>query len=100
LKKWTGILVVLLPGNDFKKEHRNTPVIQRFWQLINPHRSMMLQSLVAAIVYTAFGLSTSFYVQKIVDYVLPENNFRLLNFMSIVMIVILFFQLFAGYLNR
>ncbi|MBS1599721.1 MAG: peptidase domain-containing ABC transporter [Bacteroidetes bacterium] len=97
LKKWTRIIVILIPGNDFKKGDRKISSFQRFWNLMKPNRHIMLQSLLCAILYTVLGLSTSFYVQKIVDYVLPENNFRLLNLMSILMIVLLAFQLFAGY---
>src|SRR5882762_8639764 len=46
LKKWTGIIVILLPGDKFKKGDRNISVLQRFWQLVNPHRVLMLQSLI------------------------------------------------------
>src|SRR5690606_27254347 len=46
--------------------------------------------------YTLLGLSTAIYVQKIVDHVCVGGNFRLLNLMSVVMLILLLFQLFIG----
>jgi ATP-binding cassette subfamily B protein len=56
----------------------------------------MIQALVGAVVYTILGLSTSIYMQKLIDFVLPDGNIRLLNLLSIGMIVILIFQVFIG----
>ena len=56
----------------------------------------MIQALIGALIYTILGLSMSIYVQKIIDFVLVEGNIRLLNLLSIGMIIILIFQLFIG----
>jgi ATP-binding cassette subfamily B protein len=56
----------------------------------------MVQALFGALVYTILGLSSSIYVQKIVDFVLVDGNIRLLNLLSIIMIVLLIFQLILG----
>lgn len=93
---WSGVLLLILPNNTFTKGKQRIDSSKRFWQLIKPHSSIMLQALVGAIIYTILGLSTSIYVQKIIDFVLVEGNSKLLNLMSIVMIVLLFFQLAIG----
>lgn len=95
-KQWTGVLILLLPDAQFKTGNERTSVLTRFWQLARPHRSIMLQALVGAILYTLLGLSTSIYVQKIVDHVLVGGNRNLLNLMSVVMILLLLFQLLIG----
>ena len=97
IKKWTGVILLLAPSEEFKKGSAKISVFQRFLQLIRPHRFMMIQAFVGAVVYTVLGLSTSFYVQKIVDFVLTDQNYRLLNLMSISMIVLLFFQFLISY---
>jgi len=56
----------------------------------------MLQALIGAVVFTILGLSSSIYMQKIIDFVIPEGNTRLLNLLSVAMIVILIFQTFIG----
>ncbi|WP_143961323.1 peptidase domain-containing ABC transporter [Litoribacter populi] len=93
---WTGVLVILMPNDEFKAMTETVSVSKRFWYLIKPHKSIMLQSLLGAVIYTVLGLSTSIYVQKIVDHVFIGRNTNLLNLMSVVMIVLLIFQIFIG----
>jgi ATP-binding cassette, subfamily C, bacteriocin exporter len=93
---WSGVIVLLLPDDGFVTGKQKISNASRFWQLIRPHSAIMLQALVGALVYTILGLSTSIYMQKIIDFVLVEGNIRLLNLMSVAMIVILIFQLIIG----
>ena len=95
-EQWTGVLILLLPGEHFQQGNEATSVLERFWQLVLPHRTIMTQALVGATVYTLLGLSTSIYVQKIVDHVLVGGNRNLLNMMSMVMLVLLVMQIFIG----
>jgi ATP-binding cassette, subfamily C, bacteriocin exporter len=95
-KIWTGVLVLMLPNQSFETGNTKVSVGSRFWQLIYPHRSIMLQALFGALIYTIIGLSTSIYVQKIIDYVLIDGNRNLLNIMSVAMIVLLVVQIFIG----
>jgi ATP-binding cassette, subfamily C, bacteriocin exporter len=93
---WSGVIILILPSEEFKTGSQKTSNAARFWELIKPHSGIMLQALLGALIYTILGLSTSIYVQKIIDFVLVEGNTRLLNLLSIGMIVILFFQLLIG----
>ena len=93
---WSGVIVLLLPDEGFKTGNEKIPNSLRFWHLIKPHRGIMLQALIGAVVYTILGLSSSIYMQKIIDFVLVDGNTRLLNLLSVGMIVILIFQLFIG----
>ena len=95
-KDWSGVIVLILPDESFSKGNETTSNTKRFWQLIMPHKGIMIQALVGAVVYTILGLSTSIYMQKLIDFVLPDGNIRLLNLLSIGMIVILIFQVFIG----
>lgn len=95
-KEWTGVLLLLLPDESFKKGNEKVSNSSRFWQLISPHKSIVLQALFGSLVYTILGLSTSIFVQKITDHVLVDGNRNLLNLMSMMMIAILLLQLFIG----
>ena len=96
-KIWTGVLILLLPAEAFQKGDKREAMSTRFWRLVQPHKSIMVQALFGALVYTILGLSTSIYVQKIVDYVLVEGNRNLLNLMSIAMVALLLLSIFIGY---
>lgn len=93
---WTGVLILLEPNEYFEQKDEKTSIYSRFWNLVQPHKSTLIQALIGAVIYTILGLSTSIYIEKITDYVLIDGNRRLLNLLSVGMIIILFFQIFIG----
>lgn len=95
-KIWTDVLILLEPNEYFEQKNEQTNLYSRFWNLLQPHKSILLQALIGAVIYTVLGLSTSIYIEKITDYVLVDGNRRLLNLLSVAMIVILLVQLFLG----
>lgn len=98
-KEWTGVLVLLVPGEDFKTGNETVSNFKRFLFLLKPHHSILLQALFGAIIYTVLGLSTAIYIQKITDFVLVEGNTNLLNLLSVAMVVILLLQVLIGVLK-
>lgn len=96
-KIWTGVLILLAPTEKFEEGDKKISVESRFIYLLKPHKAMLLQVLLGAIVYTILGLSTSIFLQKIVDHVLPEGNRNLLNLMGTIMISIIFVQIFINH---
>lgn len=96
LRQWTGVMVVTLPGDDFRKGNRKSSVWSRLWHLTRGYKHVMLQALVGSLVFTVIGLSTSIYVQKIVDHVLPAGNRNLLNLMGCIMVALLLIQTFIS----
>ena len=95
-KLWTGVLIILLPADNFVIENQRVSVMRRFWALVKPHKSVMIQALFGAAVATLLGLSTSIYIQKITDHVLPSANMNLLRLLSIGMLLILILQTVVG----
>jgi ATP-binding cassette subfamily B protein len=95
-KEWSGTLVLLLPSEDFQTGNEKKSIQGRFWSLIKPHKSILIQALFGAVIYTILGLSTSVFVQKLVDFILVDGNHNLLNLMGVAMIIILAVQLFIG----
>ena len=95
-KMWTGVLVLMEPEETFKKGNMKTSMTRKFFSLLAPHKSVMMQAVFGALIYSILGLSTSVYVGKITDYVLVDGNINLLNLMGIVMIIILILRTFIG----
>lgn len=98
-EEWTGVLILLSPNQEFAARNEKVHVMARFRFLLYPHRKILVQALVGAIVYTVLGLSTSIYIQKITDFVLPDGNRNLLNLLSIGMVIILVLQIVIGSLQ-
>jgi ABC-type bacteriocin transporter len=95
-KIWTSVLILFAPNDDFKTLNEKTSPIKRFWNLIQPHKTILTQALIGAIVFTVLGLAMSIYIQKITDYVLVDGNRNLLNLLSISMIAIILLQAYIG----
>jgi ATP-binding cassette subfamily B protein len=95
-QQWTGVLILLQPGENFRTGDSTVSVYDRFGSLLAPHKTMMLHALAGAFVYTLLGLTTAIYVQKIVDHVLIDGNRNLLNLMSVGMLALLLIQFFIG----
>lgn len=96
LKIWSGVLVLLLPNDNFIERNEKVSNLKRFLFLLAPHKSVITQCFTGALFYTVLGLSTSVYIQKITDEVLPTGNTRLLNLLSVAMLLMFVFQLLLG----
>ncbi|MCF6168469.1 peptidase domain-containing ABC transporter [Lutibacter sp.] len=92
-EEWTGVLVILLPNEDFKGGNEKVSVLKRFWFLLKPHKYILIQAFVGALIFTLLGFSTAIYIQKITDFVLVGGNTKLLNLLSIIMLVLLFIKI-------
>jgi ATP-binding cassette subfamily B protein len=95
-KEWTGVLVLLLPADNFVKGNQKKSPLLSFLDLIRPHKAVMGEALFGAIIYSILGLATSVYIGKITDYVLVDHNLNLLNLMGVIMILIIIFRTLIG----
>ncbi len=97
--QWSGVLIILFPGEHFVKANRSTSLSSRFMALLKPHRRILLQVLTGAIIISVLGLGSAIYIGKIVDQVIPSGNVNLLNLLGVVMLIIIGFQLLLGVLK-
>jgi ABC-type bacteriocin/lantibiotic exporter with double-glycine peptidase domain len=95
--QWTGVLVIIAPGPEFKGTNEDPGLTGRFLRLVRPFRRTILQALAGAILYSLLGLSTSLFVQKIMDFVLLNRNYNLLNLMGTAMIGLLIMRILISW---
>ncbi len=96
-EQWTGVLVLIAPGDKFTVGNEKISLANRFWRLIKPSRSILLQSLIGALVFSVLGLSMPIYVGKLVDNVLPGGNLNLLNLLGLAMVMIIVLRLLLSF---
>jgi len=100
---WTGYLLLLAPDEQRVTSaigHAPVPPYRRFWALLCQHRSILFEAVVCALVMTLLGLSTSYFIQHLVDSVLVWGESRLLNALGLGMVLILVFRLLFGMLRQ
>jgi ATP-binding cassette subfamily B protein len=98
-KEWSGIVLLLIPSNEFLCVNERKSVYIGFRQMIRPHRKVMVLAILLSIIYAGLGFSTSFYIQWIIDVVLPTSNYGLLKMLGLGMILLFWFRFVAGYLK-
>lgn len=96
---WSGIIILVNKSERFVEGNRKQSVYYRFWFLLKPHKTVLLQAIFAALFFSILGLATSIYVEKLVDFVFVDGNVRLLNLMSIIMLFVLVLRFYFGYIK-
>jgi ATP-binding cassette subfamily B protein len=102
-RQWTGYLLILTPDQArFARAEAgaSTGPWRRFIALLRPHASILGEAFLCALLLTVLGLSTSFFVQHLVDSVLVHAQARLLNALAIGMLAILVFRALFGLLRQ
>ncbi|MDQ6828836.1 MAG: peptidase domain-containing ABC transporter [Gemmatimonadota bacterium] len=95
-ERWTGVAILLAPSAEFERGDHTISAMRRLWRLARPHRSVMTQAMAGAVACTLLGLSTSIFVQKIVDHVLIDGDRHLLDLMGAIMLALLAAQIAIG----
>jgi ATP-binding cassette subfamily B protein len=100
---WTGYLLLLAPEpNAWPKRHGGAPASpwRRFLRLLSFHTPVLTEAFCCALLMTVLGVSTSYFLQHLVDSVLVRHEERLLNALGIGMVLILLFRTLFGMLRH
>lgn len=99
LEEWTGYLVLLSPSSSFVREDRTVPVVRRFMDVLSFCRGELLLAFAGAVVYILVGLSTSVFIQQLVDAAIPRHDMNLLAVFGIAMGVMAVASFLVGYVR-
>ena len=95
-KEWTGILILMVPAQTFKKGKETKNIFERFWGLLLPQKKLIFDVFLASMVITVLGILGAFYFQVIIDDILPAEITKTLTVLSIGVILL---QLFSVLLS-
>ena len=91
-KEWTGILILLVPAQTFKKGNETKNIFERFWGLLLPQKRLVFDIFVASLVVTVLGILGAFYFQIIIDDILTAGLVKTLHVLSIGVIMLKLFS--------
>ena len=89
---WTGILLIMTPTVKFQKGNELKGVFSRFFELIKPQKSLLVNIFLASIIITIFGILGSFYFKLLIDDIVPNNLTRSLHIFSIGFMLLTIFK--------
>lgn len=93
LQYWTGVLILMVPNTQFKKGKETKGLFERFLYLLVPQKGLILQVFIASIIYTLLGIIGAFYMQFLLDDILPGSMSKTLQVISIGMLGLYTFQM-------
>ena len=89
---WTGVLILLVPSESFKKGKETKNIYERFWSLLIPQRKLIFDIFLASVCITILGILGAFYFQIIIDNILPAGIIKTLHVISIGIILLKLFS--------
>ena len=90
--QWSGILILLVKNEIFKKGDETKGLFSRFFHLLIPHKKLMIHIFVASLLYTILGILGAFYFKARVDDVLPDGLTKTLTTLSVGVILLNVFK--------
>ncbi|MFW5883834.1 MAG: peptidase domain-containing ABC transporter, partial [Verrucomicrobiota bacterium] len=102
VKRFLGVALVFAPAEDGAVAAGVRPgrsPWRRLLGLLRPHRRLVLQSFVGAVMMTILGLATAFFVEQLIDRVLPQGDRRLLMLLGFGMVAVLLVRAAMGWLQ-
>jgi len=93
---WSGILILMVPGEKFEKGDETTGLFSRFFGLISPHKKLLIEIFIASILYTLMGLGGAFYFKYLIDTILVDGLLKTLHIISTGMIILMLLKTFMN----
>ena len=90
--QWSGVLVLLVKNESFKKGDETKGLFSRFFHLLIPQKKLLLHIFVASLIYTILGILGAFYFKELIDNVLPNGLRKTLMTLSIGIILLNVFK--------
>ena len=90
--QWSGVLILLVKNETFKKGDETKGLFSRFFYLLLPQKKLLFHIFVASLVYTILGILGAFYFKELIDNVLPDGLRKTLITLSIGVILLNVFK--------
>ncbi|MFW5980905.1 MAG: peptidase domain-containing ABC transporter, partial [Halanaerobiaceae bacterium] len=95
-EQWSGVLILLTPGEDFSTGDEKLGLFARFFNLIIPHKRLLIEIFIASLLYTLMGILGAFYFKYLIDTVLADGLVRSLHVVSVGVIILTLIKIFLN----
>ena len=96
-RQWSGYVVVCEPGKNFVRGDRTSSPVRRLARITKVYGRQLALTLAASLLYIVVTLSTSIFLQKIVDDVIPAGELSAVAAVTAAMALLAVVAFAAGY---
>ncbi|MCL2806927.1 MAG: cysteine peptidase family C39 domain-containing protein [Coriobacteriia bacterium] len=97
LSCWLGVLILLTPSTDFRKDNQTENFLLSFFRLLIPQKRLLIFIFLASVLITVFGILGAFYFRIIMDTIVPGALRTTLTTVSIGLIVLYAIKAFTEF---
>lgn len=90
--QWSGVLILLIKNETFKKGDETKGLFSRFFHLLLPQKKLLVHIFVASMLYTILGILGAFYFKEMIDSILPDGLKKTLMTLSVGVILLNIFK--------
>ncbi|HDR4909321.1 TPA: peptidase domain-containing ABC transporter [Bacillus cereus] len=94
---WTGVLILVKPGEKFQKGNKSQSIFSRFVSLLKNQTNLLIPLFFASIFFNLFGLLGAFYFKFLIDDIVTNQLLQTLHIVSIGIIILYIFKVFLSY---
>ncbi|PGC10616.1 peptidase domain-containing ABC transporter [Bacillus wiedmannii] len=94
---WTGILVLMSPGQKFQKGKESQGTFSRFLLLLKQQKKILVPLFLVSIFFNLFGLLGAFYFKFLIDDIVANQLLQTLHIVSIGIIILYIFKVLLSY---
>jgi ATP-binding cassette subfamily B protein len=94
--QWSGVLILLVRKESFKKGDETKGLFDRFFHVLLPQKKLIMHIFFASLVYTVLGIIGAFYFKELIDSVLPDSLEKTLFTLSVGVILLNVFKVILG----
>jgi ATP-binding cassette, subfamily C, bacteriocin exporter len=96
-RNWSGVLLLMTPTARLNDLTNSRSSFRRLFSVLLPHYRLFLDALIAAVLMTILGLTSSFFIQALVDFVFVLGRTPALNWLGLGMLLVTLAR--AGFLG-
>lgn len=78
-KEWTGVLILMVPAQTFKKGKDTKNIFERFWGLLLPQKRLVIDIFLASLVITVLGILLLFLLAFLLNFLFVRQLLHLHN---------------------
>jgi ATP-binding cassette subfamily B protein len=98
--QWNNIILLFNVSPDFYKNEAQKETWAIYWELFKPYRKIFTQVLLISLLLNFMGLATPYFSQQIIDKVLVNMDFGLLNIIGVGFLIFMIMTSISGLVRR
>lgn len=90
--RWSGVLIIMVPDQTFKRGNETQGIFVRFFHLLLPQKRLLINVFFSSLLITILGILGSFYFKILIDDILSAGLSKTLHVLSIGIILLNLFK--------